>query len=116
MLAKTDTLEEAINAVADSLLPTPEGPGSEPPELPPIEEVERQPRRRKTSNLRYLGHKIHNEQGDEWLETIAFARPGFRITQVKRRTTPDGRREHFVVVTQRLKRTTISKKGNGNGS
>jgi hypothetical protein len=107
MLAKTDVLKDTVATV----VPSPEGPG-EPP-LPPLEEAERQPRRRKKSNLRYLRQSI-SEDGIDWIETIAVARPGYRIVQVKRRVALDDGRRQLIVVCQRIRRPAISKKGNGN--
>jgi hypothetical protein len=80
------------------------------PPVPPIEEAERQPRRRKQSRLKYHDQTVHID-GETWTETIAFARPGFRIAAIRRQTCP-GRRGRFVILTQRIPRR---RKTNGNG-
>jgi hypothetical protein len=81
--------------------------GNAPP-VPPIEEAERQPRRRKRSRLRYLDQVVHID-GEAWTETIAVPAPGFKIAGIRRQTCP-GHRGRFVILTQRIPRR---RKGNG---
>jgi hypothetical protein len=87
--------------------PTMGGP-AEPP--PPIEEHERQYRRRRQSNLKYIDEHIY-EDGIDWIERVAIARPGYRIVGVRHRTAA-GHRGRFVVLTQKIRRR---RKANGNG-
>jgi hypothetical protein len=104
MLAKSpsltdDEIEAALGTMVGELLPaTPDGP----PRLPPIEEFEHQPRRRKQSNLRYLDQRFE-EDGTVWLETIAIARPGYKIIGVRRRTCA-GHAPRWIVLTKPIRR------------
>jgi hypothetical protein len=110
----------AIDELADEMLPREEpsppppartdGPGSEPP-LQPIEESEHQPRRRKQSNLRYLDQHIH-EDGIDWIERIAVARPGYRIKALRRRTRVGHNDQIWHIHTERIRR---KRRVNGNG-
>jgi hypothetical protein len=121
----SDVLEAAIGAVAKEsssdwwltapeAAPTPEGPGAAPPP-PPIVEVEKQPRRRKQSNLRYLDQHVL-EDGINWIERIAIARHGYRIIGIRHRTCA-GHPGRFVVMTQKIRRRRKAngKNGGGNG-
>jgi hypothetical protein len=126
MFAKySDALAAAIDATAEEIsnnewwlgkpeepAPTPEGPGAAPPP-PPIEERERQPRRRKQSNLRYLDERVH-ENGIDWNERVAIARPGYRIVGIRHRTCA-GRPGRFVVLTQKIRRGRRKANGGTNG-
>jgi hypothetical protein len=99
---------ELSGELSEEQQPPKAGGPTEPP--PPIEEHERQPRRRKQSNLRYIDEYIH-EDGIDWIERVAIARPGYRIVGVRHRTAA-GRRGRFVVLTQKVRRR---RKANGNG-
>jgi hypothetical protein len=101
-------VEDVAGELREELLPTAGGP-TEPP--PPIEEHERQPRRRRQSNLKYIDEHIH-EDGIDWVERVAIARPGYKIVGIRHRTAA-GRRGRFVVLTQKIRRR---RKGNGNGA
>ena len=101
-------VEDVAGELREELLPTAGGP-TEPP--PPIEEHERQPRRRRQSNLKYIDERIH-EDGIDWVERVAIARPGYKIVGIRHRTAA-GRRGKFVVLTQKVRRR---RKGNGNGA
>jgi hypothetical protein len=123
MLAKAPTaadVDAVIGAVAEELSlapPTerpPERPASVPP-LPPIEEYEKQPRRRKKSNLRTLVQRVTEEDGVEWIERLAIARPGYRIIGIRHRTCA-GHPQQFVVHTQRIRRIRRKANGKANGN
>jgi hypothetical protein len=115
----SDILETAIGAVAEEmsndlrLLPEepPEGPTTNiSPPVPPIEEKEHIPRRRKKSNLRYLEQHV-TEDGVDWLETIAIARPGYKIKCVRRQTSA-GHPARWHIHTESMRRRR-RRKANG---
>jgi hypothetical protein len=118
-------MERAIGAVAEEMsndwwlppeepAPTPEAPTTNiPPPVPPIEERERQPRRRKQSNLRYLDERVH-EGGVDWNERVAIARPGYKIVGIRHRTCA-GHPGRFVVLTQKIRRGRRKANGGTNG-
>jgi hypothetical protein len=107
-----DEIETAIDGVLDEMsppAPTTGGP-AEPP-LPPIEH-EHQPRRRKPSNLRYLDQHIH-EDGVDWIERIAVARPGYRIKALRRRTRIGHNDQLWHIHTERIRRRRKANGKNG---
>jgi hypothetical protein len=116
MLAKAKAatlkpIEASLDAIADELLDEvvdEMSPASDGPPKPPIEVTERQPRRRKHSNLRYYDEHLL-EGGIDWTERVAIACPGYRIVGIKHRTSP-GHRGRFTVLTRR-----IETNGGGNG-
>jgi hypothetical protein len=122
MFAKySDALAAAIDATAEELSnewltpeepPAPEVPTNISPPVPPISEKEHIPRRRKKSNLRYLEQHV-TEDGIDWLETIAIARPGYRIKCVRRQTSA-GHPARWHIHTESVRRRR-RRKSNGHG-
>jgi hypothetical protein len=92
--------------------PTAGGP-TEPPRPPSIEEDERRrqpPRRKRYRYLDYYDEYI-NEDGIDWVERVAIAKPGRRIVGIRHRISR-GRHGRFTVLTEPIHR---NRKGNGNG-
>jgi hypothetical protein len=101
--------EMSDDEMAEMMLPRGKPPGpptaggpAQPPGPPIVEERERQPRRRRQSNLKYIDELIE-EGGVVWTERVAIARPGYRIVGIRHRTAA-GRRGKFVVLTQKIQR------------
>jgi hypothetical protein len=96
-----DELAEVMHPRGKPPVPPAAGGPAEPPRPPSIEEHERRrqpPRRKRYRYLDYYDEYIH-EDGIDWVERVAIAKPGRRITAIRHRISR-GRRGRFTVHTK----------------